>query len=129
MQACDLFSTKVNLTFRGEEYYSTRWGRFVSMSVIIAFLILFLLRFIEFVGALDPVEYFSLQGQDLDEEIDLREIGFEFAVEQISPEYGYIQASQVNWSGSDGKQRLQEIKLEPCETLGPERQVLSNAYS
>ena len=47
----------------------------------------------EFVGGMDPIEYFSVQNQSQDDMIDLQEIGFTFAVEQIGPEVGTIKAS------------------------------------
>ena len=76
----DLFSTKVSFTYQGRDSYSTNCGRVITLTVVIVFLILCTLRLTEFIGGMDPIEYFSLQAQSFDEAIDLQEIGFTFAV-------------------------------------------------
>ena len=81
MKKCDLFSTQVGFTYQGEDKFSTKCGRFVTLTVVIVFLLLFSIRFIEFIGGMDPIEYFSVREQDLDEVIDLQALGFSFAVQ------------------------------------------------
>ena len=46
--------------------------------------------------------------------LDLKVIGFTFAVEPIGEEFGKIEAHQVHWSGIDGIKKSTEIKMEPC---------------
>ena len=60
------------------------------------------LKWTEFFGDIDPVEYFSEAKQSMDEAIDLNSIGFTFAVEQLEANIGHIEASQVHWSGHSG---------------------------
>ena len=51
------------------------------------------------------------------EEIRLAELGFDFAVQQISPEIGTIRAFDVLWRSSDGQKDDQEITLSECITM------------
>ena len=60
------------------------------MTVIFLFLTLFAMRLIEFFGVMDPIDYFSLRAQSLDEVIMLDKIGFSFAVEELPPEIGTV---------------------------------------
>ena len=90
MGEVDFFRTQVNLTYRGRGYYSSRWGQCVTALVIFFFFIGILMRLVEFFGDMDPIEYFSLRAQGQDEVIRLDEIGFTFAVEDLSPEEGSI---------------------------------------
>ena len=75
-------------------------------------------RLIEFFGHMDPIEYFSVRAQSLDEVIKLDELGFTFAVEDISPQIGTVRTFQVDWNGYSGEKTETEIKMEPCESLG-----------
>ena len=51
------------------------------------------------------------------EEIDLVELGFSFAVEDLDPKYGRIEAYQVNWDGSTGIKENKRIDLIPCQSI------------
>ena len=61
--------------------------------------------------------------------IDLQEIGFTFAVEQIGPEVGTIKASQIDWSGIDGQRVETDVELEACDILGPQELSLNNEFT
>ena len=52
----------------------------ITMLVAIAYLLMLTLKFIEFFGETDPIEYFSETKQDMNQMITLSEIGFSFAV-------------------------------------------------
>ena len=55
----------------------------------------------------------------MDEPINLNELDFSFAVENIEPNIGRIEAYQVHWGGQDGIKRKIPIKLVPCNELAP----------
>ena len=90
---------------------------------------LFTTRLIEFFGHEDPIEYFSLRAQSLDEVIKLDEIGFTFAVQELPPEIGRIRAFQVDWDGVSGDRVETEIPMEPCTRLGVTNLPLANDFS
>ena len=88
-----------------------------------------LTRLVEFFGELDPIEYFSLRAQSLDEVIQLDEIGFTFAIEYLPPEVGSIKTFQVDWDGYNGQKTDTEIEMEPCDSLGVTNLSLANEFS
>ena len=65
LKKCDLFGRDVNFFYKGEEYYSTNWGVFVSFLVSTAIIVMVSLKMIEFFGVTDPIEYFSETPQNI----------------------------------------------------------------
>ena len=65
----------------------------------------------------------------MDEPINLTEIGFSFAVENLEANIGLIEASQVHWSGISGVKQQTKIELVPCDTLEPWGLQLASSYS
>ena len=59
LKKCDQFGRDVNFFYKGEEQYRTAWGTMITMLVAIAYLLMLTLKFIEFFGETDPIEYFS----------------------------------------------------------------------
>ena len=59
---------------------------------MIAFMTMTSLKFVEFFGDTDPIEYFILAKQDIGEPIDLTDLGFTFAVEDIHESIGWVEA-------------------------------------
>ena len=60
-----------------------------------AYITLGCLKFIEFFGSTDDIEYVAIKGRDMTESIDLKSLSFNFAVEELDPKYGTIEAYQV----------------------------------
>ena len=90
VKECDLFGRPINFFYNGNAEYTTRWGCFVTGFVVIAFMTMTSLKFVEFFDETDPIEYFALKGQDQTVPIDLTAIGFTFAVEAIDEKIGSI---------------------------------------
>ena len=61
--------------------------------------------------------------------IKLDELGFTFAVEDISPQIGTVRTFQVDWDGYSGQKTETEIQMEPCESLGETGLQLVNEFS
>ena len=114
IKKCDQFGQNVKFFYKGEEYYRTYWGTLVTFVLATGYLLMVALKFTEFFGETDPIQYFSENQQDKGEMIDLKEIGFTFAVEPIGEEFGKIEAHQIHWSGIDGIKKSTDIKMEPC---------------
>ena len=76
------------------------------------------LKWIEFFGETDPIEYFSEAQQSMFDSIDLHEPGFSFALDSIEEQYGSLKATQVNWSGQNGVKYETEIDLVKCDSIG-----------
>ena len=119
LKKCDLFGRDVNFFYKGEEYYSTNWGVFVSFLISTAILVMVSLKMIEFFGVTDPIEYFSETPQNMQEIIDLKANGFSFAVESIEKELGEILVDQIDWNGLTGDKIVTPILMEPCDSLQP----------
>ena len=99
LQRLDIFGREVNFFYKGQEYFSTRWGCIVTIFVAVFYMIMVGLKWTEFFGETDPVEYFSETRQSMKEPINLAEIGFSFAIENLEANLGQIEATQTHWSG------------------------------
>ena len=102
LRSLDYFWTYVNFFYKGNEYFSTGWGQFVTIFVTVAYLALIGLKFTEFFGETDPITYFSETRQDVQHRLNLSSLGFSFALENVDADLGTLEAHQVHWSGSDG---------------------------
>ena len=129
IKKCDQFGRDVNFFYKGEEYYRTNWGTAVTFFVAIGYLLMVALKFTEFFGETDPIEYFSETQQDMQEMIGLGEINFSFAVEAIDKEFGNLEVHQIHWSGIDGLKTFTEIEMEPCTTIFGMDLPSNNVYS
>ena len=87
------------------------------------------LKMIEFFGVTDPIEYFSETPQSMQEIIDLKKIGFSFAVESIEKELGEVVVNQYRWSGLTGEKVVTPILMEPCDSLQPLGIPLKNKFT
>ena len=67
LSSLDFFATEVNFFYKGEERFSTGWGRLVSLTVMIGYSALFGLKLTEFFGETDPIHYFSETSQNLED--------------------------------------------------------------
>ena len=85
MKQCDLFGTNVQFTYRGQDYYTTNCGRAVTFLAVAAYLTLVCLKLIEFFGETDDIQYMTIMTRSLDEAIDLRQLNFNFAIEELEP--------------------------------------------
>ena len=56
----DLFGTNINFTYRGDDYFTTGCGSGVTVFATIGFLFLASMKFIEFFGETDPIEYMTV---------------------------------------------------------------------
>ena len=93
VKECDLFGRPINFFYNGNNEYTTRWGCFITGFVLIVFMTMTSLKFVEFFGDTDPIEYFILARQDPGELINLTELGFTFAVEDIDESIGWVEVS------------------------------------
>ena len=59
LQRFDLFGRDVNFFYKGSEYFSTKWGCFMTFLVSVCYLMMISLKWTEFFGETDPIEYFS----------------------------------------------------------------------
>ena len=103
LRGYDCFGRAVNFYYKGEQYYSTTWGAFVTMIVVTAYLCMVTLKCIEFFAETDPIFYYSNTMQSMEEAIDLKELGFTFAIEAVADDIGYIELTQVRWNGISGE--------------------------
>ena len=77
----------------------------------------------------DPDAYFTETHQSMQEAIELTELGFTFAVENIPKNLGKIELHQVTWNGVNGVKTQTQIPLEPCESLTPYDLPIANKYA
>ena len=124
-----MFGRDVNFFYKGQEYYSTNWGIFVSLCISTAILTMVSLKLVEFFGVTDPIEYFSQTPQSMDEIIDLGANGFSFGIEAIEKELGEVKVEQIKWSGITGDKTITDITMEPCDSLQPSNLSFVNEFS
>ena len=98
----DAFGANIDFYYQGREKFNTPWGCFITAIITLAYLIMVCLKFTEYYGEKDGIEQFSQQKQDLDELINLKELGFSFAVENVDPRIGRFVVYQVSWDGRTG---------------------------
>ena len=60
--------------------------------------------------------------------IDLQELSFSFAVDNVDSRIGTIEALKIEWSGIDGIKQKTPIKLVQCDALQPLNIPLSNEF-
>lgn len=63
----------------------------MTLIIAIAYLTLISLKFVEFFGETDQIEYMSVTGQGMDEVIDLTRLKFSFAIEALEERFGTLQ--------------------------------------
>ena len=88
----DLFGSNINFYYRGMEKFHTAWGCTVTFFIVLIYLTMVGIRFIEFFGETDGIEHFSERYQSLNESIELMDLGFSFAVENVDQTMGKIEA-------------------------------------
>ena len=125
----DIFGKGVHFFYKGKREFKTKWGCFVTTCVITSLFIILVIKLIEFFGETDPIAYLSETRQNMHEPINLNDLGFTFAVENIEPKIGQIEAYQYHWDSFDGIKRKTPIKLLPCDKLEPWGIDIANSYS
>ena len=59
LKKLDIFGQNVELFYKGQAYFNTYWGCSVTIFVILGYMIVVSLKWIEFFGETDPIAYFS----------------------------------------------------------------------
>ena len=124
----DLFGRSIKFTYQGIDYFTTNCGRAVTFLTVLAFLLLMSLKFVEFFGEHDSILYLNSSGQSADALMDLQELNFSLAIEELEPRFGTLELSHVDWSGEDGIKSETPISLQPCETLNTADLSFDNSY-
>ena len=102
----------------------------MTFFVVISYVVMVSFKWIEFFGETDSIEYLSEPRQDMNERIDFQSLGFSFAIDNLEPRFGKIEATQVSWSGiNSAEKKKQPIDLKLCDALQPQNLPLANEYS
>ena len=111
----DMFGERVQFTFRKESSFKTHIGAFVSCVMSVFFIIFFSLRSIKLVTKDDPFFSLTMMGAD-DVSIDIWELDFMFAIENLDPRIGRVIVTQTTWDFRDGdtKKEKQNIEMVDC---------------
>ena len=87
----DLFAPSVALTFKGERTFKTNFGGTASLAVYIIVIIMVVIKTKELLlGHGEAAHYMTETILDEDVQIDLTELNFEFAIDNIDPRLGRI---------------------------------------
>ena len=65
--------------------YKTGFGTIVTLVVLTLYLTIAIIKFEEFFKSIDPDQSMTETNQNMLEEMNLNELGFSFAVEDIAP--------------------------------------------
>ena len=55
----DIYGTNVELFYKGSAKFNTHWGCIVTFFIIICYMLMVGLKWIEFFGETDPIQHFS----------------------------------------------------------------------
>ena len=83
----------MSLFYKNDTHFNTKWGCIITCFVTVTYLTMVGLKLTEFFGETDPVAYFSDSRQSMDEPIELSELGFTFAVENVNRNIGRLEAA------------------------------------
>ena len=93
----------------------------ITIACAIMMLIFMFIRTSKLFSASDP--FFTMTAQaleDTNEFIDLWELGFMFAVEDIDPRIGRVEVSHSSWfRNNEANDKYTPIKMVPCSELAP----------
>ena len=92
LQKIDMFGTSLPLTYKNKATYTTSCGSVMTIIAVSGYLVLLGLKLMEFFGQSDPVRHSTVQAASQDRSLDLNEIGFTFAVENVATEIGQLEA-------------------------------------
>jgi len=127
LKQCDVFARRVTLKYRGNGRYSTWGGALMTLIVFVGYLVMVAFKTTEYITLTTAVRSITTEAANLNEMIDLRTVGFDFAVEAVGVGYAKLAVYQVNWNAEDGRPEETEIALKPCTEL---RGIpLTNAYT
>ena len=93
----DIFGESISFTFEGNDRFRTKFGSIVSLICISTLLVFWMVRTLKFINKDDP--FFSMieVPQADTETVNLWELGFMFAVQDLPPSIGTIEMNYVNW--------------------------------
>ena len=99
-----------------ETSYKTSIGASISCFVSTFFIIFLVLRTTKLILSDDPFFSLTTMGAD-DVSIDIWNLDFMFAIENIDPRVGRITATKVSWDnrGSESKKEKNEVEMIDCK--------------
>ena len=114
----DFLGREVKLTFQGREKYSSFFSQIVSVLIIFTMLgLVFPVKVIEFFSSTNnSISSFEVINDS--NQYNLLELGYFFAVENLSSKYGTLKVYSVDYK-LDGSKDQVEIPLVPCNELEP----------
>ena len=114
----DIYGQSVSFTFQDKVRFPTCIGIFftvVTLSLMISFTVI---RLLKLLNKNDP--FFSTTVFDaFNKEVNLGEMNFMFALENIDPKIGRISAQQTKWGYSREERQHLPIEMVDCEELLP----------
>lgn len=112
----DIFGEGVQFTFKKNTRFKTYIGASISTLMILFFIIFLSLRTIKLVNYDDPLLSMIAMSQAADIVIDLWQLDYMFAIENIDPRVGTIKAQQVSWvfTPEEDTRVRTEIELVNC---------------
>ena len=100
----DIFGETVRFKFQGRDKYSTPVGAVISCLTLTGFLIFFLVRTAQLFSSENPNLTMISMAAD-GQSIDLYDLNFFFAIENIDPRAGRISATYTKWTRGEKKQK------------------------
>ena len=114
---CDAYGTRINLRYKGQDYFTTKWGTAITLISVLIYLLVAAFKLVEFFTYSSSFKATATLSQSLDSQTDLNELGFNFAIENIDKEFGTIKLEQVKWDSKAQNPSITEIELEECDSL------------
>ena len=109
-KSIDIYGQTVSFTLNGEENHKTNCGAACSLTTIIILVFVYAVRTVDFLGKVDP-KISMVEGFTNEFSFDLYADGYRFAISDIDPSLGKIQAFSRVY-GTDAEKK---IDLVPCD--------------
>ena len=95
----DIFGPDVALTFHGDRKFKSNFGGVASLICMCTVFFIMVLKTKELLlGHEEAAHYMTETAADDSEPINLADLEFTFAVNQIDPRLGRVSVNQINWS-------------------------------
>ena len=87
---CDAFGRSVNLTYQGQDYFTTKCGLGITMLAALTYFTIVAFKLVEFFAYTNAFKSATTLSQSMTKQLDLNNIGFDFAFENLGEQFTQI---------------------------------------
>ena len=100
----DMFGPEISLTFQGQRQFKTKFGGIVSVLTITLFFIIVAIKAEQILVGFQTAAFFTTKTtHDVNDPINLKELDYTFAVNEIDPTIARLNVFAVDWRKGERK--------------------------